>query len=222
MNLTEAVKLRHSVRQYKDIPIEEDKKQAILSEIEEINRESGLSMQLVCDEPKAFSGFMAHYGNFVGVKNYIAIVGKKASDLSEAIGYYGERIVLFCQQLGLHTCWVALTYKKVPEAFKVEKGEKLYIVISVGHGRNRGLPRRSKKAEEVSNVTPDSPEWFKNGVELALLAPTATNQQKFYLERKGNIVKARALAGFYSKMDLGIVKYHFEIGAGCESFEWEK
>jgi hypothetical protein len=24
----------------------------------------------------------------------------------------------------------------------------------------------------------------------------------------------------YSKMDLGIVKYHFELGAGKENFEW--
>ena len=24
----------------------------------------------------------------------------------------------------------------------------------------------------------------------------------------------------YSKMDLGIVKYHFEVGAGRENFEW--
>ncbi|MFR4700307.1 MAG: nitroreductase, partial [Christensenellaceae bacterium] len=31
-------------------------------------------------------------------------------------------------------------------------------------------------------------------------------------------VSARATGGFYSKRDLGIVKYHFEIGAG--NFSW--
>ena len=54
-----------------------------------------------------------------------------------------------------------------------------------------------------------------------MLAPTAMNQQKFvfYLSGK-NTVTARAGAGFYTKIDLGIVKYHFEIGAGHENFNW--
>ena len=30
----------------------------------------------------------------------------------------------------------------------------------------------------------------------------------------GNVVRAEAGTGFYSKIDLGIVKYHFELGAG--------
>ncbi len=221
MDLMEAIRKRHSVRQYKDIPIEEETVNELMREIEAINAEGDLNFQLVLNEPKAFSGFMAHYGNFKGVSNYFALVGKKCPDLDEKCGYYGERLVLKAQQLGLHTCWVALTYSKVPNAFKVEKGEKLTVVISVGHGRNHGLVRRSKTAEEVSNISESSPEWFKRGVEAALLAPTAVNQQKFYLTQNGSKVKAKAMLGPCSKMDLGIVKYHFEVGAGKENFEWE-
>ena len=33
-------------------------------------------------------------------------------------------------------------------------------------------------------------------------------------------VFAKSLGGFYSKVDLGIVKYHFEVGAGTENFRW--
>ncbi len=221
MDLMEAIKKRHSVRQYKDIPIEEETVNELMREIEAINAEGDLNFQLVLNEPKAFSGFMAHYGNFKGVNNYFALVGKKCPDLDEKCGYYGERLVLKAQQLGLHTCWVALTYSKVPNAFKVEKGEKLTVVISVGYGRNHGLARRSKTAEEVSNISENSPEWFKRGVEAALMAPTAINQQKFYLTQNGSKVKAKAMIGPCSKMDLGIVKYHFEIGAGKEKFSWE-
>lgn len=221
MDLMEAIKKRHSVRQYKDVPIEEEIVCELMREIEAINEEGGLNFQLVLNEPKAFSGFMAHYGNFSGVNNYFALVGRKCHDLEEKCGYYGERLVLKAQQLGLHTCWVALTYSKVPDAFRIEKGEKLTVVISVGHGRNHGIVRRSKAPEEVSNITSSSPDWFKRGVEAALLAPTAVNQQKFYLTQSGSKVKAKALMGPCSKMDLGIVKYHFEIGAGKENFEWE-
>jgi hypothetical protein len=47
---------------------------------------------------------MAHYGKFIGVKNYIALVGPKSSVQEERLGYYGEQIVLKAQKLGLNTC----------------------------------------------------------------------------------------------------------------------
>ena len=211
MDILESMKRRHSVRQYKDIPIEDELVAALNEEIDAINNESGLHFQLITNEPRAFDSFMAHYGRFTGVSNYIALVGKRSKDLQERCGYYGERLVMKAHEMGLHTCWVALTYKKIPGVIRVEKGEALTVVISIGHGKNRGLPRKTKSAEEVSNANESSPEWFKRGVEAALTAPTAMNQQKFYLSYDEGKVTAKALFGPYSKMDLGIVKYHFEI-----------
>ncbi|MBQ7224279.1 MAG: nitroreductase [Clostridia bacterium] len=214
MEIIDAIRQRRSVRQYEDRAIEEDILAQLKEEIDACNDESGLHIQLVVNEPKAFSGFMAHYGKFSGVTNYIALVGKKSKNLDELCGYYGERIVLKAQRLGLNTCWVALTYKKVPSAFTVDKGEKLTVVISLGYGKNQGFPRKSKSVKDVSNVSENTPEWFKKGVEMALLAPTAVNQQKFKLIYADGKVTAKAGLGFYAKMDLGIVKYHFEIGSG--------
>ena len=164
---------------------------------------------------------MAHYGKFSGVTNYIALVGKKSNMLDELCGYYGERLVLKAQQLGLNTCWVAMTYKKIPGTFEVNKGEKLTVVISLGYGKAQGVEHKSKPMNAVSNINPNSPEWFKKGVEAALLAPTAMNQQKFMLVYEDGKITATASKGFYSKIDLGIVKYHFEVGAGKENFIWE-
>lgn len=220
MSILEAMKQRHSVRQYTDQPIDEEVLKALQMEIDACNRESGLSIQLVTNEPKAFGSFMAHYGKFSGVTNYLALVGKKGNMLDELCGYFGERLVLKAQQLGLNTCWVALTYRKIPGAFTVNKGEKLTVVIALGYGKNQGTAHKSKSMEAVSNITPDSPEWFKNGVEAALLAPTAVNQQKFFLSYADGKVSARARSGLYAKMDLGIVKYHFELGVGKTNFEW--
>lgn len=118
------------------------------------------------------------------------------------------------QQLGLNTCWVAMTYSKIPGAFKVEKGEKVTVVISLGYGQTEGISHKSKALEEVSNVSSSTPVWFKSGVEAALLAPTAMNQQKFYFTYDNDNVTVKAGTGFYTKVDLGIVKYHFEVGAG--------
>ncbi|MGN0498713.1 MAG: nitroreductase family protein [Acutalibacteraceae bacterium] len=221
MQLIEAVRNRHSVRRYKDKPVDAEILNALRGEIDACNKEGNLHIQLVTDEPKAFDSFMAHYGKFSGVKNYIALIGKKSDRLDELCGYYGERLVLKAQQLGLNTCWVAMSYKKIPTAFKIGSGEKLTVVIALGYGETQGVKHKSKSAEAVSNISDSTPDWFKSGVEAALLAPTAMNQQKFTLTYADGKVAAKAGFGFYTKLDLGIVKYHFEIGAGKESFEWQ-
>lgn len=220
MDLTEAIKNRHSVRQYEERAVEKEILNALQTEIEACNKEGNLHIQLVSNEPKAFDSFMAHYGKFSGVTNYIALIGKKGDRLDELCGYYGERLVLKAQQLGLNTCWVAMSYKKVNGAFQINKGEKLTVVIALGYGKTHGVQHKSKPAEAVSNLNSNSPEWFKSGVESALLAPTAMNQQKFTLNLDNGKVTAKAGTGFYTKIDLGIVKYHFEIGAGKENFTW--
>lgn len=220
MNWAEAMRARHSVRQYLDKPLEAEVISALKEEIDACNEESGLHIQAVVNEPKAFDGFMAHYGRFRGVRNYLALIGEKGSGLEEKCGYYGERLVLRAQELGLNTCWVALTYSKIKTAFVIGRGEKLCAVIALGYGKNQGTAHDSKAMDQLMKAEEPIPAWFRKGMEAALLAPTAMNQQKFLLVQEGNRVTAKAGAGFYTKLDLGIVKYHFEVGAGRDNFEW--
>ncbi|MBO5486348.1 MAG: nitroreductase family protein [Eubacterium sp.] len=219
MNVVEAMKERHSVRKYKNKSLDKKTVAALQSEIALCNQEGGLHIQLVTNEPRAFDGFMAHYGKFSGVTNYIAMIGKKEG-LDEKCGYYGERLVLLAQQLGLNTCWVAMSYRKIKTAFEIDKGEKLCVVIALGYGETQGIAHKSKSVNDVAKTDGQLPEWFRNGVEAALLAPTAMNQQKFLFTLKGNKVYAKAGIGFFTKVDLGIAKYHFEIGAGKDKFDW--
>jgi len=214
----EAIEQRHSVRQFEEKPIEAETVTKLKAEIDAVNIDSGLHIQLFTDEPEAFKGNEPHYGQFSGCRNYFALVGQKGKD--EEIGYYGQRLSLYAQQLGLNTCWVALTYKKGKVVVDIDNGEKLYIVIALGYGKTQGTAHKMKEESAVSDITPDSPEWYRNGVKAALLAPTAMNQQKFKLSRNGSKVGIKASMGFYTKLDLGIVKYNFEIGAGKESFSW--
>lgn len=219
MDLMEAIRARHSVRSYLDKPIEPEKLEALHALIKKCNEECGLHIQLVTDEPKAFSSFLTHYGLFDNIRNYIVLVGPDAPESDEKCGWFGEMLVLEAQKMGLNTCWVALTYKKIPGAFTVNAGEKLVCVIALGYGKAQGKQHRSKPLSAVMEGT-DHPDWFLRGVECALLAPTAVNQQKFTFSRDGNRVKASAGRGACARIDLGIAKYHFEIGAGRENFEW--
>ena len=218
MDKWELMRERHSVRRYKNTPIEAEKLVALREAVEEVNREAGLHVQLFVEEPEAFDANAAHYGQFSGCRNYFAMVGP--ADADEKIGYYGEKLVLLSQELGLNTCWVALTFRKNKVVVDAEAGEKLHVVIALGYGEDTGKPHKSKSAADVSNVTELAPQWFKDGVEAALLAPTAVNQQKFTFTLKGRQVRARTKLTFYGRMDLGIAKYHFELGAGKENFDW--
>lgn len=219
MELSELMKARHSVRQYLDKPIPQDLREKLGAYAAELNRLSGLNIQILYDEPVCFSSRLAHYGKFENCFNYICMVGKKAPDLDERCGYFGEKMVLKAQESGLNTCWAALTHGK--SKAEVGDGEKEVIVIALGYGKTQGRERKSKTAQDVSNVSKDSPQWFKNGVAAALLAPTAINQQKFFFTLDGNKVSAKhGLLGSCLKIDLGIAKCHFELGAGKENFEW--
>ena len=228
MTLLEAIEARHSVRKYKDEPIPEDVLTVLRDKVWEINREAGLHIQLVTGEPKAFSGVLA-YGSFSGVTNYFVMAGKKGDDLDEKIGYYGEQLVLLAQSIGLNTCWAGVSYSKIPGTYELEKDEKIGCYIALGYGQTQGSGHKVKDVRDISNASDLTPKWFRSGVDAALLAPTAVNQQKFYLEYLGfrdysKVPKVAAKPVFsmigYSKMDLGIVKYHFELGAGKENFEW--
>lgn len=213
MEILKIMKQRHSVRQYTEQVIEQEKRLALNDLVQKINQEADLHVQVIYDDPECFDSFMAHYGNFTGVRNYIALVGKKSPKLEETLGYYGEMLVLEVQKLGLNTCWVALTHGKSKAV--VHNGEKLVCLISVGYGTTQGKEHKNKPLSELCNYSEQMPDWFLTGMDAALLAPTAMNQQKFYFELlPDETVKASCGRGFYTKLDLGIVKYHFEAVSG--------
>ena len=252
MTLQEAIQARHSVRAYKELPLANKTVRVLVDKITELNQKGRLHMQLIQNEPKAFQGTLAKYGKFRNVNNYIVMAGKKAAsqreesktsldspereqartkfksdDLDERVGYYGEQLVLLAQTLGLNTCWVGLSYSKVPGTYVLDEGEKIACYIAIGYGETQGVGHKIKTVEQVSNISDITPLWFKKGIEAALLAPTAVNQQKFsfeYIGMRNNRHQVRAKKGFsmigYTQMDFGIAKCHFEIGAGEVNFEW--
>lgn len=220
MTLMDAIEARHSVRSYTDKKITGETLARLQAEVDACAQENGLHIELCLNETEALGSFAATYGLLRGVRNYIVLAGKPADDLEERAGYFGEKLVLRAQQLGLNTCWVGGTFRKGTVRRNLPKDVQLVCVIAVGYGANQGRPHRSKPLEKLYRCEGAVSEWFMRGVKAAQLAPTAINQQKFLFELKGNAVSARALPGPYSKVDLGIVKLHFEIGAGGNEWRW--
>lgn len=218
---------RHSVREYLDEPLSDDVVADLRQSIELLNEDHFLDMQLIVDEPRAFGGLKAKRAGFSNVRNYIVLVGPECKELKEVVGYAGEKLVLYAQMLGLNTCWVGTSYREVNRVYRVTYGSKLEAVIAIGYGQTPGTPHVSVSPEAVAPDYKNAPDWFKAGVDAALLAPTANNKQDFRFELQSHsndeipMVRARAKHGTFSKIDLGIAKLHFEIGAEPELFDWD-
>ena len=213
MTILEAIDARHSVRAYIDRPIEPEKRELLDGFTAEINRESGLDICIVYDDPSGFESGMAHYGGFRGVSSYIVLKGEKTKTFDFDCGYYGEKLVLYAQQIGLNTCWTAMTFNKKRVKSLVPAGQTLCMAIALGYGETQGSARKSKTAADVTDGS--FSERMMPGIEAALKAPTAMNQQKFlfYMENDEPHIKVKGV-GVHTKVDLGIAAYHFEAATG--------
>lgn len=219
VSLIQAIEERHSVRSYTDEPIDEGVLAKIEKKIEELNEQFNVNIQIVLNEPEAFNCLRAKYGKFKNVKNYLALIGPDCKELNEVLGYAGEQLVLMMQQAGLNTCWVGASYKTVMGHYFLPPGYKLAAVICFGHGSDCGKPHKTVSPQTVAPDYDSAPLWYKSGVDAALLAPTALNQQKFRFrltkdKQDGSpLVELRTKRGPFATMDMGIAKLHFEIGA---------
>lgn len=219
MDMDRTIAERHSVRKYTARRIEGDVLRELSREIDRVNGESGLSVRLIMDEPRAFGGFaLKGVMGFENAVNYLAVSGPESDHLELDAGYYGEHLVLFAQSIGLNTCW-ALMAKKGVASEGLPDGHRMVISISIGYGANQGVPHKSKPIEQFADVD-GAPGWFVDGVRCAMLAPTGVNRQGFRFERDGTRVRLIGGSGTLGRIDTGIVRYHFEHGAGRENFTW--
>ncbi len=210
MDKFELIKSRHSVRVYQDRPIEEDHKAALEKRVEDLNQKEGVHFRLVWEEPNLFKKKAPSYGQFKNVKNYLIVAGDKDID-PMTLGYWGENFVLYAQSLGVNSCWVGMA-RFFNQDLVSEKDQKLFAIITLGYGVHPGNFRSSKTFNQVVRGKEPYPHWFIQGVEASLLAPTAMNQQKFiiHLKEDGQVDFENKM-GIFARLDLGIVKYHFDL-----------
>ena len=214
MNEIDAIRQRHSVRQYKADRIEEEKVALIKAKIDELNAEGDLNLQFIEDAEKTYNKLFNRVSGLGSAPSVIACVGKDDKSLDQRVGYYGEKLVLYAQTLGLNTCWTG-TFNRKSISADIPDGERLVISIAIGYGKDSGKERKTKSKEQLSEVSTQRPEWFEKGVEMAMLAPTAINQQKFLIKLNDDeSVAFIDKGGVLSQVDLGIVKCHFELGSG--------
>lgn len=219
MTLEEAMKKRHMVRKYTDKPLPADVIKLLNDRVEADNKKYNLTIQLAVNDSSAFHAVIKLL-LAKGVKNYFVLAGPNTPDLDEKLGYCGADLMLYAQTLGLNTWWVGGTFNR--KKLNAAAGENKVIgVIAVGYGASQGTPHKSKAYEDIAVYEGKTPEWFYKGVEAVLLAPTALNKQAFQVTGSDTKVQITCSNGKFSGADLGLAKYHFELGAGIKNFQWD-
>ena len=219
MDFKEAMQKRHMVRKYTDKPLSDEIIAKINERIELNNKTYNLNMKLMINNSKGVSSIMKLI-MAKGVNNFIILAGDVSGNLDERLGYSGADIMLYAQTLGLNTWWVGGTFNRSVSSYVDNK--KVIGIIAIGYGQTQGVPHKSKNVEDVSKYEGTIiPSWFISGVDGALLAPTALNKQDFMLIGNGNRVKIECSNCIFTGSNVGLIKYHFELGAGKENFEWE-
>lgn len=219
MTIKKAMKERHMVRKYIDKPIPSDLVEKLNARITEKNQTYSLSLSLVTGNADGLGTLAKMLGK--GVKNYIVLAGPDSANLDEKLGYCGADMILYAQTLGLNTWWVGGMYNAKGAQKNMNSGAaRINGVLAIGYGQTQGVPHKSKTAAEISSYNGTAPQWFIDGVDALLLAPTALNKQAFTVRGDGNKVHLTCDSGHFAGIDLGIGKYHFEVGAGKDNFEW--
>jgi hypothetical protein len=172
-----------------------------------------------------FDGFKKSYGMFVGVKNYIALIGRADDpDRMEKEGYFGERLILEATDMGLSTCWVGTNYDKNAAGALQGSGEVLDLVIAIGYTEEKhslkerfmenNMKKSGKDRGSLCEITGEAPDWFLRGMDAVERAPSARNRMPFLFRWQDGRVTAHTTQQTERVMvDLGIAKLHFEIGA---------
>lgn len=245
--LIDAINIRTAVRAYDPDPIDDDQARQLDMTIDAVNTLSGVSIQLVRNQPAVFADANAS-GHLTNAVNYLAVVGPNNDDEArERAGFYTERVVLAATLRGLGTCWVAGSWNR-DEATRhchVADGEELYLGVVIGHPEHhldrmamsydelvsfRDSHRGSKTYEQFTAPMSDearatAPDWFKAGVEAAMKAPSALNRQPivFFYNPEDDTAAAMIdpnVETGQAMNDLGIAKLHFQIGAGSGTWAW--
>lgn len=220
MNMMDVIRARHSVREYDGRAPEGAQLAALQEEIDKCVGMGGLNIQLVMNNPETFN-VVARFGLVHGAVANIAFVARGKDD-DEAIGYWGQRIVLAAQEAGLNTCWVAMCSRRKNKAV-CASGEKVRLIVAVGYGKTQGSARKTKSVEELATIEcAQTPDWFVTAMEAAQLAPTAMNNQHFHvtLREDGRTVAIDAPKGGWNTVDLGIVKRNFEEAVNELGADW--
>ena len=210
-NIEQVIRTRKSIRTYTNNLIEPDKKQLLLEFMNSNsvgifgNEVEFFLIDANSDEFKDVK--LGTYGVISGTKYFIAGKIKNSNLNFEDFGYCMEKLILYCTQLNLGTCWLGGTYKKTAfsAAIDLRDDEIIPAVSPVGcfDGDKSWVDKAFRYVARSDNRKPFDELFFSNSfnqkltdqerekygfyLEMVRLAPSASNKQPWRIVLKDNI-----------------------------------
>ena len=237
MNLTEAIKERHSTRNFAGQSLTDEQIKAINDSISRAGSpfKGAFSIKLVTtDQDKDFHP--STYGVIKGARSFL-LLGAEDSDFGYlSAGYAMEQVVLDVTAMGLDSCWVSGTFKESTFDRQAEfpEGQKLIAVVPIGVGAEkkhlvekvlRSVAKCGTRKDfgtmffmnDFSTPLPSDGQFAKP-LEMMRWAPSAMNAQPWRALVRGNQVDFYfAGKGRAPYLDMGIGLSHFAIGCADEN-----
>ncbi|NPV69916.1 MAG: hypothetical protein HPY55_04590 [Firmicutes bacterium] len=212
--LASVIATRHSTRKYGGPPIDPavmDRLAQVALEVEPVDGVHA-RVELVQGAAAAgglFRGIAGAYGKVTGCPAAMVLVADTSRPGHlEAVGYYGEQVILEATSLGVSTCWVSGFFKRdvARQAVALGDNEEVIAVSPLGYpapgiGRIHDASMKMIQPlqggrKPLSAIVRGStlriheggregiPVWLHSALEAARLAPSARNRQPWVFESR--------------------------------------
>jgi nitroreductase len=229
--LIHAMETRHSHRHFLNDPLSESDLQKIQLFLNEIMKsktipfEHNLEFTIHSVSPKESVVYFPGSQNFVAFKSSETIIDQAK------VGFLGELLILYCESIGVNTCWMG-HYKKrnvyqiVYNCEEKNAPRQIYCISPLGYSpEKRNLIDRmstkffSKKNKPLDKfLHPDSiqniPDSIRYILQLASKAPSAMNTQNWYYliqETSSEVIIELSKPAGYQHFKW----HHYDIDVGC-------
>jgi len=244
-DIEKVIRMRTSIRTYSDIDIEPETKQLIIDFMH--SNSLGLFGNKIdfywidgsSDEFKDVK--LGTYGIISGTKNFITGKVLNSEKNFEDFGYCLEKIVLFCAQLNIGTCWMGGTYKKTAfaNAIGLQDDELIPAVTPVGYfgTKKTTIDRMFRRVAGSDKRKPFDELFFSETfsqhlsekekktyglfLEMIRLAPSASNKQPWrvvvsdkvlhFFLKRSPNYAKNMLHSDLQRVDMGISISHFDL-----------
>ena len=244
-DIEKIIRTRKSIRTYNNTAIEPAVKQQVLDFMKD--NSMGLFGNTVeffwidgnADEFKDIK--LGTYGVISGTKSFITGKIKDSDKNFEDFGYCLEKLILYCAQLNIGTCWLGGTYNKTAfgTSLKLKEGEIIPAVSPVGYfgTKKRTIDKLFRRMAGSDNRKPFDELFFSTDfaqplsekeiatysffLEMVRLAPSASNKQPWRVILMDDVFhfylkrtpnyNSKLLQSDLQRVDIGIGMAHFEL-----------
>jgi len=250
--MKKAILSRHSQRSYSGEPLSKEDEQKLLDYIQNEENLKGIHGTSVkfhyLTEFKENMEKISTYGVIKKAPAYLVAVTENTTESLIDCGYIFEKLIIYLESQGIHTCWLGGTFKRSQLNVPLAEGEFIPAISPVGYAAEkktltdklvRGIAKSDKRLpfdslffeEDFTQSVKDSA--LREQLEYVRMGPSASNKQPWrilidrndvahlYLEPTPGYGKG-ALNYPIQMVDMGIAACHYELAKGKVEFFWQK